>query len=314
MNRIAVLTVVLLAFWSAPVLALQDDSSAVAAFSANPQSPLVGAPIDLRLLVTLPAGTEIVAWPDFPTQWPPFEVLKVGERVMEDDGSTVTYHQDLRVILWLPGEVQTPDIVLSYRAMGDSRLIPLPVQPLYFSVPSALSSPDDPLLPFSPPVALPYVPPQLVILIICPLITLAYIIVQEWRKRQRMAALGELNDIPVTELDRAVLTSLQEIDIRAMEPGEVYGAVSDCLREYVERQFGVSNAHLTSLEVVAMMRKELPVPVAHRLQELLTQADIVKFALYEPDRREARHYLELSVRWIQAVARDLAQRSRKEVA
>ncbi len=314
MSRIAVFAIVLLALWSGPAQALQESSAAAAAFSANTQSPLVGAPVDLRLVVSLPAGSEIVAWPDFPTQWPPFEILSVGERVMEDNGATVTYHQDLRAILWLPGEVQTPDILLSYRTPDDPRLIPLPVQPLYFSVPSVLASPDDPLLPFSPPVALPYIPLQLVVVIICPLITLAYILIQEWRKRRQITEFSHLDDVPLTDLDRAVLTSLQEIDFRAMEPAAVYSAVSDCLREYVDRQFGISNAHLTSLEVVDLIKSELPVPVAHRLQDLLTQSDIVKFALYTPDRREARRYLELSVRWIQAVARDLAQRSRKEVA
>jgi hypothetical protein len=134
-----------------------------------------------------------------------------------------------------------------------------------------------------------------------------------WRNRQLERAIyADLDEAAYADLDRAILRNLQQIEHEAMEPGAVYAAVADCLRDYMRRQYDIDAPQPTSLELVALMRKQMPVPLAQRLQELLTQADIVKFALYTPQRREARHFLEHSARWIQAAARDVAQRTRSQ--
>jgi hypothetical protein len=69
---------------------------------------------------------------------------------------------------------------------------------------------------------------------------------------------------------------------------------------------------MTTNELLRVLEDNLPVPLRHRLQELLMDADIVKISLQRPDRREARKYLEVTARWIQAAARDLARQSHEQ--
>lgn len=299
------------------VASAQDSVPASAGFSASNHSPLIGEPVTLTLVATLPANAQVVAWPEFSRQWPPFELIDIGQLEVDESETNVVYRQTLTAILWLPGEIQTPELLLSYQTDGAAALTALPVNPAFFSIPSVLSSLDDPLVPFLPPISLPFLPPQLVVLVICPLITVAYVLWSRWRQQQADRLLySDMDDLAFAELDRAILSSLQEISHQALEPEAVYLAVADCLRDYVQRQYGIDSPQLTSLELVALMKKQMPVPLAHRLQELLTQADIVKFALYSPQRSEARRFLEASARWIQAAARDIAQRSQspQEVA
>ena len=314
--RIPVLIVLcsLILLSSGPASA-QDSVDALARFSTPNQSSQVGEPVDLTLTAVVPSGATIVAWPDFPNPWENFEVRRMEDLIIEQSGATVTYRQQLTVVLWLPGEFKTPEINLSYQLAGDSRRIFLPVDPAFFSVPSVLLSADEQLLPPRPPVSLAYIPPQIYVIALCILVSVVAW-VYERRSKRASRILTELDELIIGELDRAALRRLQEINQQAMEPEIVYSRAADCLRDYIQRQYQMPVRNMSTLELLDALKHVLPVPLQHRLQEMLMQADIVKFSLQRPNRGDARQYVEVTARWIQAVARDIARRSssQKEVA
>lgn len=63
-----------------------------------------------------------------------------------------------------------------------------------------------------------------------------------------------------------------------------YTSITDVLREYIEERYGVQAMEMTSEEIVsALDGMEVPQKNYKALTELLSTADLVKFAKYEPD-------------------------------
>jgi hypothetical protein len=113
-------------------------------------------------------------------------------------------------------------------------------------------------------------------------------------------------------LDRLSLSRLQDIDHNNLEPAAVYQAAADCLRDYVQQQYQIPVRNMTSSELLRAVDGKLPVPLRQRLHELLLDADFVKFSFQRPERRDALRYMEMTGRWIQAVAREMTRKSRDQ--
>lgn len=63
-----------------------------------------------------------------------------------------------------------------------------------------------------------------------------------------------------------------------------YTRLTDILREYIERRFGVNAMEMTSEEIIVALRGlEIPEKNYREFKSLLENADLVKFAKYEPE-------------------------------
>jgi hypothetical protein len=274
-----------------------QDEPVRAQFSTPNQSPLVGEPVQLTLTAVFATGTTMVKWPDFPEQWSHFEVHGVSKlNIAERDGA-LEYRQDITIALWEPGDYNTPETIIVY-ADGNGALVELFVSSLPFSVPSVLTD-DLTLRPLKPLVFMSYIPPALlaggVIALLLPLVWF----MQRRNKPVKVAADWQGD---IRELDRRMLAILSSIDQQALEPSAVYAAVADCLRDYLVQQFRVAAHELTTPELLARMHPQLSQPLFNRLGQLLSQADLVKFARQIPNRESAHQYLETAARWIQSTA------------
>lgn len=111
-----------------------------------------------------------------------------------------------------------------------------------------------------------------------------------WRRRRRKAAAlagaAESADTRPCELiAESELASLEGAGLwERQRYKEFYAALTEIVRRYLERRFGVPATRLTSAELQRHLRQaEVDRGVALRLRELLERADLVKFAKITPD-------------------------------
>src|SRR5205809_315493 len=112
MKRWFICIAVILVFTSSLTARSQEDVRAN--FTAELGAPLIGQPIDLVLTVNASADATVTL-PTFGADWPPFAIRQIGEVNTLTNAGRTTYQQHLSVLLWRPGDYQTPPIQISYQ-------------------------------------------------------------------------------------------------------------------------------------------------------------------------------------------------------
>src|SRR5690606_38160773 len=111
------------------------------------------------------------------------------------------------------------------------------VPPLPFTVPSVLTD-DLALRPLKPLVFVPYIPPALIVAGMFALVVPIVWFAQRRSKPVKAAADWEGD---IRELDKRMLALLGNLERQALEPGAVYAAAADCLRDYLVERFRVAS-------------------------------------------------------------------------
>lgn len=278
---------------------LYAQAAARAAFSADRGAPLIGEPIRLTLTVEVPAEAEVIL-PDFPLDWPPFMVTSVGEVQITAAAARTTYQQELVVILWQPGDYQTPETFVEYRMPDSPESVRFSVERAFFVVPSVLNPDDLILRPLKSPESLPYVSPLFIAAGFA--VVMAVIVgVGRWIRKRRLF-------LPVTEAASDTTTrtlhELQRIGAMALPPFRAYPMVGDTLRRYVEEQFDIPAEEMTTEELLSMLQSAPHFNEKRRreLRHILERVDLVKFAQYQPETDSTKRLLQAVTRWVEEVA------------
>ncbi|MBI5124532.1 MAG: hypothetical protein HZA72_03850 [Candidatus Omnitrophica bacterium] len=69
---------------------------------------------------------------------------------------------------------------------------------------------------------------------------------------------------------------------------EYYVRISDCIRHYIEKRFSIKAPEMTTEEFLASLKESAKLSSGHKslLKEFLNSCDLVKFAKYNPTRKE----------------------------
>ncbi len=125
-----------------------------------------------------------------------------------------------------------------------------------------------------------------------------------WHKRKRaLAGPPPPPPIPADITAMEKLKTLGETDWpNTGRIKEFYSAISDILREYLEKGFQVSALERTTSEILRDLRKATEITTESQLQlrELLDASDLVKFAKFRPDPSEAKDVLAAGVKFVEA--------------
>ncbi len=264
-------------------------------FSVTNGSPLVGEPVQLTLTVEAPASAAVTL-PEFSLDWPPLMVTGVSPVQITESGGRKIYRQEMTVILWQPGDYQTPVTLVTYAVSDIPEGFRIAVEPAFFSVPSVLNPNDLTLRPLKPPLVLPYLPPVL-FLGILGILGVAGLYGARWFKRRQLAAVAEA---PLDAISRT-LRELQRIETLALPAFRTYPLVGDALRQYVEAQFHIAAEELTTAELLDMLQTLPELNDQHRLEllRILDRVDLVKFAQYQPEADSTRRLLQAAARWVE---------------
>ena len=261
---------------------------------ADPTELTVGDLATISLIVSHPEDFTVVI-PRLQRDWGSFEVraqTSVQTVSLRDGIRTVA--KQFRVRLFAPGTFETPDISVSVRG-PDGTVVQVSPSPAQLIVNSVLASPDEELKDLRPPADLstPFWERTVVlVLIVVAVLTIAagtaFHLYRRSRRADRpVAAMPDLRtpwEIAIQELDR-----IARLDLPASgEVKEHYTLVSATLRTYLgasyRRDAGGRNVEEMSTEEIAASigQSALDDANARLVVELLQEADLVKFANYEP--------------------------------
>lgn len=130
----------------------------------------------------------------------------------------------------------------------------------------------------SPPVDYSLIPPWLVFVIVFVALSLLGLVVWLFAKRRKPGSPPKLpREIALEELE------LISGEIERMSPYQFSIRVSDILRKYVTRQYGLPATRQTSIEFLTVLAKASPFSSEEHslLEDFLNRCDLIKFARYE---------------------------------
>ncbi len=122
------------------------------------------------------------------------------------------------------------------------------------------------------------------------------------QKRSQTLAVSEdeVMDVPLPhEVAYERLKAIETSDLLARGDMETYHTqVAHALREYINARYRIPALELTTTALLqAMLRAEISAEYIHRVQHVLANCDMVKFATYQPRVAEASARI-VDARWI----------------
>ncbi len=304
MNRLAYYTIPLLLFLVLVIVtpvSAQTASPVQASLSVEGQNYQVGDRIQVALIVTHPNDHQVIS-PQIDETWGNFTVVSQSplETSRNNDGFAIT-RQLIDVRLFAPGSYTTPPLAVR---VSDStgNLAEVIAPPATVTIKSVLVEGDSQLRDIKPQAELPYTN-WLPWFIFGGLFALGFsalmLIWQRKNARQAMTAADTRlpHEVALDELERIA-------GLRLHENGrfkEHYTLVIDTLRIYIENAFHIQIMDRTTSEVPEVLKQiDLATDFVQELIFLLQESDLVKFAKFTPDVREAKDFLERSRLFVQA--------------
>ncbi len=290
------LAIALLAIF--PVLA-QFSGNIDVSFKADTDTVTIGDPITLTLRVVAPAD-ETVSIPKLDTDWGDFEVrAQSTPKVTANDDGTQTTEQIITAVLFDVGTFRTPNWDITITDMHDNttkRAVPQ----VSITVASVLKEGDTDLRDIKPQADLPALPPWLWVLAAILVAALAYFgwkyLRRRWKNRQRT----ETDTVPSAPVDTRTPAELALAELARIErldlPGqgrfkEHYTLVGDCLRQYLESEYGIAALEHTTAEIrISLRQTSLEQKCRHQFISIFEMSDLVKFARFIPTIDEAWHF------------------------
>ncbi|CAN5685571.1 hypothetical protein BH23GEM10_BH23GEM10_11900 [soil metagenome] len=267
-----------------------------------PASITVGDVFRAAVRVELPPGTQLIG-PD--TLAVPTDVEAAGRRELRVDsaGGALTATLTYPLAAWRPGTYELPPVMV--RIAGDGADRDVAVQLPSFPVLSVLPADTAGIEPREAKDVLGANRVWWPILLAL-LVALAIAVARDiWWRRRRV--IEEVVEVPVAPARDIALAQLRELRAAGLlEKGHVkqyYERLTATLRQYaaaIRPRWGVD---LTTSELGARLRGDLPVTDALELVRILGAADLVKFARARPPADIARTDLDAAERWVGHVGR-----------
>jgi hypothetical protein len=264
---------------------------------------LVGDQVWLRLQVELPREGSLV-WPQWrDTLTSGIEVLRTDSLVRRKQGKEgMVYSQSLLLTCFDSGTHRIPPqkFVVDTDTLWSLPLL-LEVMPVTVDMQQGIKD-IKPLrkVPLTFSEVLPWAGGVLLLLLL--------IMGWRWyaRRRRRVQANSSGPSLPP---DVLALNQLEALRVaRLWQKGRVkehYTRLTDILRQYLDARFDISAPEMTSEDLLRQLKKSPDVSAdwQHRMRDLLTCADLAKFARHQPEPLENERYVETVASFVQETRR-----------
>ena len=261
---------------------------------ADPTELTVGDPVTISLIVSHPAESTVVI-PRLERDWGSFEVqAQTSVQTVSVADGIRTVAKQFRVTLFAPGIFETPDLAVSVRGRDGTVAQVSPV-PIRLTVNSVLASQDEELKDLRPPADLstPFWERTIVLILIAVVVLAAaggtafFLINRSRRVARPIGVQPDLRtpwEVATQELDRIASLDLPgRGDLK-----EHYTLVAAALRTYLGATYlldaaGRNADDMSTEEISASIgQSALDHGNARLVVDLLQEADLAKFANYEP--------------------------------
>lgn len=257
--------------------------------SSDTSHYLIGDHVNVSIDISTTTDAQIVfphfiadLFPPMGLDWvksSPIDTLITGERK--------NYHQTITITSFDEGRYQFPSI----EVMGADSTVLAVSEPVFFEIATVAIDTTSLLRDIKPPVNAPLtfkeIAPYLIIIAIALiLITLIIFLVLKWRKKEKKETVV-LKPKPKIRPDIAALAALETLwNKKLWQNGLVksyYSELTEIIRIYIDDRFAVDAMEMVSAEILSALKdKNIPEEVYSILHNLLTTADLVKFAKWDP--------------------------------
>lgn len=256
---------------------------------------LIGDQVRLQLEVEYPEGISVF----FPVPGDTLsEFVEIIDRQPLDtnilDGDRQRVMQEYIVTSFDTGHHEIPpfELILKYNDITDTvqsnpTILHVFTIPKLDSIMQALQGPIDIKPPMEAPVSLKEVAPWILgSLLAAGLIFLIFYALRRKRNNQPIFAFPQKPKEPAHVIALRKLDMVKEEKIwQEGKTKQFYSEVTDALREYIENRFEITALEQTSDETIALFKEHknlLDQTTFNNLERILKNADLVKFAKYEP--------------------------------
>lgn len=294
---VLLLAIPMLAQEATPEVApLQLNVAIRAEFQVDNETPLVGEPFTVSLIVEANSDIVILSWAEFEE---PIEVLETGEIETETLVSEIRYTRNYEVVIWDVGDYLSPEVVLTYRQGGVTNSVA--VSSFFVQVPIQIINAEDAILrPFKPAIDLPYTSPYVYVGIGLVIFVVLMIIA-------RLLQVSRQNIVQIVRASPAekAIAVLEDLKVQHLSAATIYELVANNLREYIQEQFAIEAVEMTTVELMGILREKAIFPKEHqsRLLRVLEQADLVKFAKFQPDETNSNRLVNFAIKWLKETER-----------
>jgi hypothetical protein len=264
---------------------------------------VVGEPVTLTMVAETPEKA-IVDFPRDPDSFAPFEILERRTQKEEGDAGK-RYRVDYKVAVYDTGYAEIPSVPVVVNYYKDNSPVADTLYSQSYTLFCRVSKPDT-LKTIHPHADLPgwHIPWWLILLIILVLGAATWLI-WRWYIRKKAGALGSYDgyEAPPEPADVTALrkiSALKQSDwLKRGEYKKWYSALSDILREYIEKRFDGFNAlEMTTSELLPGLNEIMDGEELQKAASFLKLADMVKFARHFPEDENHSLYLSFVEEWV----------------
>lgn len=253
------------------------------------RKPRVGEPVVIEVKVISQTGVQVPPI-EYVKEWGDWELLsdKTGvKRKVENHFARV---DQVTLRTFVSGEVEVPAVIQPFRG-ADQRDGEFRSAPLSLKVAPLSPRPDDQPgrirgLKDQRGLLSPWWVAALVLL----LTAVAGVVVWLLRRKQTQEALAPEPVLPPEVVARQRLAALRAS--RRLAEGQFkgyYSELSDILRRYLEQRYHVTAPDLTTHELMRALKKSgLKITETNLIRDVLDQSDMVKFAKFQPQEKDAQ--------------------------
>lgn len=267
----------------------------------------IGEPIRLTLQAVYDTSLQ-VEWPLFDQTVQSFPIIETYDRQQQSDGPQYIERGSYDITAFDTGFIVLEPIAFGFFREGESATDTLLTKPLLVQVDFVQVDTTQPYKPIKGPINapmtwrewLPYVAIPLMLVVLGLIIW--YLYKKQKEKPQPAAKPVAIPKEPAHVIALRELEALEQEELwQNGDYKEYHDRVSDILRGYIERRFHIEALESTTEELMVTFNKvPLPRLQVEQLREVLTIADLAKFAKVEPLPEENAKSLNLARDFIAA--------------
>jgi hypothetical protein len=115
----------------------------------------------------------------------------------------------------------------------------------------------------------------------------------------------QVTQVIATNPTQKTIAQLEDLKLQGLRPATIYQLVADNLRQYLQVQFEINAVEMTTVELLSALgpNPALSKEQKGRLKQILEQADLVKFARFQPDEVASTRLVNFAIKWLKEAGR-----------
>lgn len=303
-RSIKILILLIAILFSVTTKAQKAKSEAKAIISADSIHRLIGQQVVLTIKVQAPASQK-VSWPIVPDSLGHFEILKRSavDTSRGTEKNSKSYTQKLVVTSFDTGYITFPKLPFRTGSGNDTTMIYSDsIQMQYASVPvdTTKAIKDIKGIMAAPLTVGEIMPWILGVMILGAVAIIAYTFYLRKKSKKPLIIFKPKPEIPAHILALEALNHLKDESIwKAGRFKEYYTGLTDILRNYLEKRYGVMAQEMTSDEIMEALKGQTNDGLMSKLRNLFSTADLVKFAKGIPEPHENEVNLDIAYDFVE---------------